>query len=510
MNVAIYTRVSTEDQKENGFSLQDQQRRLLMHCKSNGKVIVAHYEEECSGKNFDRPKFKKLIVDLKSRNIHIEELWCVRFDRFSRNAYASMQMIEKLKNLGVRLRFIENDLDLTVPENLIAYMLNMVLPQVENERRGLNTIRGMRQALREGRWVWPAPKGYDNNKAAKTIEPNDDAKFILRAFKEVSQNRRPLDHIRKDLVREGFKCSKQTFYNLLRNPLYMGKIRIIAYREEPEELVDGKHSSIVPESLFYQVQDIVNGNVRKKPKQKETDKIFPLRGHLVCNTCGNNLTASRSKGRSRYYNYYHCQNGCKERHPADYAETQFEKLLESIQIPVSVMRLYQRVVKDVFESQEGKREVQVKAKEKELLKLQNNLGRVDDKLATGVLEIEDYNRLTIRIKKGIQEIKNEIDNLNTDQSNFNVYFDQAINLISQLKEHYLMAPVEIKRQIVGSIFPEKLIFTGKNYRIGKLNSVVDLITGKNWLSQRVANKKATISGGLSNLAPPLGLEPRTL
>ncbi len=59
-----------------------------------------------------------------------------------------------------------------------------------------------------------------------------------------------MDHIRKSLKKSGFKCAKQTFYNMLRNPIYCGQIRIEAHRDEPEEIVTGLHEPLVPKDLF--------------------------------------------------------------------------------------------------------------------------------------------------------------------------------------------------------------------------------------------------------------------
>jgi DNA invertase Pin-like site-specific DNA recombinase len=53
MEVVIYTRVSTEDQKENGFSLQDQERRLIKYCSENNFEVIAHYQDDYSAKNFN-------------------------------------------------------------------------------------------------------------------------------------------------------------------------------------------------------------------------------------------------------------------------------------------------------------------------------------------------------------------------------------------------------------------------------------------------------------------------
>src|SRR5258705_9199966 len=97
MDVVIYTRVSTEDQRENGFSLQDQERRLRLHCDQHGKRILKHYQDDHSAKNFNRPAFQQFLCDLRDKRIKPKQILIVRYDRFSRNGAESMTMQTILK-----------------------------------------------------------------------------------------------------------------------------------------------------------------------------------------------------------------------------------------------------------------------------------------------------------------------------------------------------------------------------------------------------------------------------
>jgi predicted site-specific integrase-resolvase len=65
----IYTRVSTDDQKENGFSLQDQEARLRKYCQQNDIEILDHYQDDHSAKNFNRPAFTVNKVGLLVFNV---------------------------------------------------------------------------------------------------------------------------------------------------------------------------------------------------------------------------------------------------------------------------------------------------------------------------------------------------------------------------------------------------------------------------------------------------------
>ena len=127
----IYTRVSTDEQRESGFSLQEQEARLRKYCVKQNVDAVAHYQDDHSAKNFNRPAFQNMLADLRSGRIKADIFLCVRMDRFSRDAYESIMMIKTLAKYGLDFRVIEGHYDLDVPENWIPFMLDTVLPQVE-------------------------------------------------------------------------------------------------------------------------------------------------------------------------------------------------------------------------------------------------------------------------------------------------------------------------------------------------------------------------------------------
>jgi site-specific DNA recombinase len=510
MDVVIYTRVSTEDQKENGFSLQDQERRLRQHCEQYGKNILEHFQDDHSAKDFRRPAFQQMLDLIKSRKLRPKQLICVRMDRFSRKAHETLNMIQTLKKEGVELYLIEGNINLDIPENLLAFLFQIGLPEAENLRRGENTKAGMRQALRHGKWPWKAPKGYTNDIVTKTVVQNNDAKFIRKAFREVAKGLSSIDAVRKDLNKEGFKCSKQQFINLLRNKFYIGWLWLKAWKIEPEEFVKGLHEPIVDEDIFEQVQEILRGKSRKSSKPSKYNSLFPLRGHLICKDCGANLTASSSTGRSKRYHYYHCQHGCKERIEAEVVNNTFNSYLKSFQVSNEVAELYIEIIKDVFKEEEGSKEDKAKSLRAKINALQADLTRADNNFLSGTLGDANYKRISERLMSDIDRVEDEIKQLGRAETNLERHFTYGVNMLTNLTFYFNNAPIEIKHKIVGSIFPEKLIFENESYRTTKVNSLVSLMCSKSTSKDVVKTKQAIIADGLSTWALPPGLEPGTL
>lgn len=147
---------------------------------------------------------------------------------------------------------------------MLAFYL--AAPEVENDRRALNTFYGMRRARKEGRYLTIGSYGYinrTNDGGKKTIVPVEPKASVVRwAFEQVAQQRFYIDEIRREVNCKGLNCSKSNFYTLLKNPVYCGKIVAPEYRDELRQLVQGQHEPIITEELFYEVQDVLNGKKR--------------------------------------------------------------------------------------------------------------------------------------------------------------------------------------------------------------------------------------------------------
>ena len=82
----LYVRVSTDEQKRKGYSLPEQEDRLLKYCEFNNIKVKGIYREDFSAKNFNRPEWKELITILKrSSGREANNILFVKWDRFSRN-----------------------------------------------------------------------------------------------------------------------------------------------------------------------------------------------------------------------------------------------------------------------------------------------------------------------------------------------------------------------------------------------------------------------------------------
>lgn len=506
----LYIRVSTDEQAEKGYSLADQEERLIRHCERNSIEPIAIYREDYSAKTLNRPSLTVLREYVKQNKHDIDQVIFVKWDRFSRNIRDSYYLIDEFKKMAVETCAIEQPLDLNVPESKIMLAIYVATPEVENDRRSMNTTRGMRRAKKSGRWMATAPIGYknardENNKPI--IVPDKNAALIAQSFRDLSLGVLKIEEVRRKMNGLGLKCSRSNFNNLVRNPVYMGKIFVQATSDEPEEIVKGLHEPIIAESLFWKVQEVLNERKPKTTTKIKVNDLFPLRGFLECSQCGATLTGSSSRGKlGKQYSYYHCANGCTERLPADQVNKDFIQLFKGISSDERIFDLYADVLEELFKRYETDKE------QKQLsiqIQFDKNIKRIEqamDMLMEKQIETDDY-----RMIKNKYELENQkliLDKVRLQDTGSNgKYLRGCVAYLKDLDNIYIKASTPLKKIMVGSIFEEKLIYGGNGFRTPKYTPVIECITLKSndleELKSGMSKKNLEHSGWVA----PTGIEP---
>ncbi len=474
----IYTRVSTDEQAQKGYSLRDQAAKLEKYCIDRGIEIVNHFQDDYSAKTFERPEFKRLVSFVKKNKGKVNKLIVVKWDRFARNMEAALNMISLMLHYGVTVEAIEQPLDDSIPENYLMKAFYLAAPQVENHRRSLNTISGMRKALKEGRWIGHAPFGYKNTRDENNkpiLQKSDKAELVLEAFELYATGLYEREILRKNLGLKGMNLSKQSFSEMLCNVLYCGKIKVRAYKNEPEEIVSGIHEAIVSEVLFEQAQ-LVSFN-RKRLQAKNNKKLveLPLRGVLICSKCGRNLTGSASIGCGGKYFYYHCQSGCKERYRADVAHESLNNWLESLSLKPEIASLYIEIMEDLFKSEGKDRKSEIVQLEKQLKERKEIRVKASIKLVDDEIDKNTFNQLKERLDNEVLELSSRVSELKAGDNGFLDHCKFGFTLLSSLNTFYQEADLNSKQKLISSIFPEKLSFTGMEYRTSKPSEILNLL-----------------------------------
>ncbi len=509
-NAIIYTRVSTDEQADRGYSLRHQKDVLEKYCAIKNINIIAHYEEDHSAKTFNRPEFNKLLEYVRKHKHEVDKLLVLKWDRFSRNATDAHNMLRDLRKLGIAVDAIEQPIDMSIPENKLMLSIFLTTPEIENDRRAMNTTSGMRRAKLEGRWVAGAPFGYrfSRDEINKPIlVKNEKASLVKEAFELYATGVYDKEEVRKKLVKKGMTLSRSAFWHMLHNVIYCGFIKVEADKNEAECIVKALHEPIISEALFDQVQHVASGKKLVKAKPKKVTEALPMRGYLVCNCCGQNMTGSASKGNGGKYYYYHGQPGCKERHKADVVHSSFGSWLESLSIDPAIAELYLSVMQDIFKTEEGDRDKEVGKIDREITEKQKMLAAATEKFVNDDLDKFSFNVLRDNTNKRLGELRKEKQELLDNDDAFGKYMKYGMSLLSNLRGYYDGASLEGKQKFLGSIFPEKLVIENGKYRTTQPNDFINLLCNPDMAFNGWEKEKPGVYAELSRKVVPTGIEP---
>ena len=139
MNVAIYCRVSTLEQKEHGYSIEEQERKLKSFCEINDwNVADVFVDAGFSGAKRDRPELQRLMNDIKRFDL----ILVYKLDRLTRNVRDLLDLLEIFEQNNVAFRSATEVYDTsTAMGRLFVTLLNGNVKQLENVHKWVNLQR---------------------------------------------------------------------------------------------------------------------------------------------------------------------------------------------------------------------------------------------------------------------------------------------------------------------------------------------------------------------------------
>ena len=253
MRVAIYLRVSTTEQAEEGYSIAAQRDRLKAYIVSQGWELSEIYEDAgFSGGNLNRPAFLKLREDLRKKNFDL--ILVYKLDRLSRNMRDLSNLVHEMDESGVYFKSATEPFDTTTPAGKLIF--NM-LGSVAEFERGMIAERvkmGMLQKAKEGNGIlgFNHPYGYRYEEGGLQVEDRE-AMVVKRIYDEYLKGHSLQDIATgmnmKDIKTKNLKAwTRQTVLNVLTNPLYAGYHRWSLFYWK------GKHAPIVDQEKWNAAQ----------------------------------------------------------------------------------------------------------------------------------------------------------------------------------------------------------------------------------------------------------------
>jgi len=288
--VALYIRVSTDSQYEEGYSVEAQQEKLEAYCKiKNFTNYECYIDGGWSGSNIDRPEMKRMITDITQGRVSAVVVY--KLDRLSRSQKDTVFLLEDVFNPN-NCDFISlnENFDTTSPYGKAMIGILSVFAQLERENIRERTRMGMHERVKSGLWMGGdgIPFGYDYDKKLGILVPNEHAEDVREIFDLYIQG-----YSTTRLAKMFDVASDRHITQILDRITYLGKILYNG------EVFEGKHEAIIDVQTFEKAQI----ERRKRSTKNVITSSYLLTGLLYCGRCGAKMRYQKWGKKLKIYCY---------------------------------------------------------------------------------------------------------------------------------------------------------------------------------------------------------------
>ena len=311
MNAVIYARYSSDSQREE--SIEGQLRECGEYAQRNGITVVGSYiDRALSAKTADRPEFQRMIKDRAKGLFEIVLVW--KLDRFSRDRYDSAHYKHILKKNGVKVVSAKEHIS-DGPEGIILESMLEGYAEFYSAELSEKIHRGQKEnALKGKNNGGGIPLGYllDKQTQKLVVDP-ETAPLVVEIFERYSEGATVRSIIedfnsRGLTTKRGKPFNTNSFNALLKNRKYIGEY---SYQDV---VIPGGVPAIVPEDLFYRVQQRMEKNKRAPAHSKAKESEFLLTTKLFCGKCERMMVGESGKSHTGAMHYYYkCGNAKRKK-----------------------------------------------------------------------------------------------------------------------------------------------------------------------------------------------------
>lgn len=314
--VAIYVRVSTTNQVEEGYSIDEQKDKLSSYCHIEDWSIYNIYTDGgFSGSNTERPALEQLIKDAKKKLF--DTVLVYKLDRLSRSQKDTLYLIEEIfiKN-GIEFLSLQENFDTSTPFGKAMIGLLAVFAQLEREQIKERMQLGKLGRAKSGKsMMWARTSyGYDYHKETGTVTINELEAIAVRDIFNSYLAGMSITKLR-DKLNDKYPKTPNWHYRIIRgilaNPVYCG------YNQYKGQIFLGNHEPIISEKTFNKTQDELKARQIAAAQFSNNPRPFRakymLSGIAQCGYCGAPLQITLGtirKDGSRNIRYQ-----CKNRFP---------------------------------------------------------------------------------------------------------------------------------------------------------------------------------------------------
>lgn len=484
---ALYCRLSVDDGNFGGsVSIETQKILLEQYCKDHKITDYKFYcDDGCSGTNFDRPSFKKMLSDIDEGKINL--VIVKDLSRFGRNYVEAGMYVQRFTDSNIRFIAADDNYDSLVNSDDLLFPIKNVVNEMYARDVSKKTKAAKKAKARDGQFIGSkAPFGYkiDPNDRHHLIVDEPAAQVVKRIFRLASEgvgynkmakifreekvltpiayfNLNNPDYFKSDYWRKEFDWHVTSIRAILNNEVYLGKLVYGKQRNKsmkskekvrnPKEdwiVVENCHEPIITQELWDTVHKILNA----KHRPAKAGEVQMFAGLLYCSDCGHCLTYSQKQRKDgSYHGAYSCW--MYKTHGKEYCASHyitFDNIYNLVLIDIQRNLFQYRKNTDKFKSILSRKYQSDSQKQAEQITLEyeqkqkrceeldkiisrlyedNVLGRIGDERYESMSQ--SYELEQVEIKKALPILKSKIDELKRQS-------DCADNFINVIKKYTII------------------------------------------------------------------------
>lgn len=484
---ALYCRLSVDDGNFGGsVSIETQKILLEQYCKDHKITDYKFYcDDGCSGTNFDRPSFKKMLSDIDEGKINL--VIVKDLSRFGRNYVEAGMYVQRFTDSNIRFIAADDNYDSLVNSDDLLFPIKNVVNEMYARDVSKKTKAAKKAKARDGQFIGSkAPFGYkiDPNDRHHLIVDEPAAQVVKRIFRLASEgvgynkmakifreekvltpiayfNLNNPDYFKSDYWRKEFDWHVTSIRAILNNEVYLGKLVYGKQRNKsmkskekvrnPKEdwiVVENCHEPIITQELWDTVHKILNA----KHRPAKAGEVQMFAGLLYCSDCGHCLTYSQKQRKDgSYHGAYSCwmyKTHGKEYCASHYItfDTIYELVLIDIQRNLFQYRKntdkFKSILSRKYQSDSQKQAEQItleyEQKQKRCEELDKIISRLYEDNVLGRIGDERYESMSqsyeleqVEIEKALPILKSKIDELKRQS-------DCADNFINVIKKYTII------------------------------------------------------------------------
>lgn len=463
MLVALYPRVSSQEQAKEGYSIGEQIERLNKYCEAMGWTVYKTYTDPgYSGGDMNRPGLKAMIEDVKAGKV--DKVVVYKLDRLSRSQKDTLILIEDvfLAN-NVDFVSVSESFNTSTPVGRAVLGLLAVFAQLEKDQIRERTSMGKEARAKEGKFNGGTePIGYDYNVAKDLLEVNEYEAMQVKEVFELFLKGVPLRAVETLFLQKGYKhkhgvWDPKAMRRVISHKIYLGYIH---YKGEDYK---GEHTPIIDEETFIKANKLLT----ERQEQYKQTGIKPgaqttfLGGLLYCKHCGGKYTKNSGKsykGKPAPL-YYSCYSRCKKvkkmiKDPNCKNKTwKMEELNELVFNEIKKLAIDSEYIHEIRDNKDkaSNNTNKIDIIKKEIDTIDTQISRFMDLYGLGTFTIDQVSEKVEPLNERKNNLLKELENLNADLGELSV--ESAIEIIKSFDEVFKRGDFDEIRLVI-----ERLIY----------------------------------------------------